>query len=146
MTPARLKQNLQLQGENVDEKQRDTCLKILGCLIWADGQVTPQEEQKFAEFISVAGAIADQQIVLKYLQTEPEVSGDEISALPDDVFMQLITFSFEVVNFERPALDSEKQVLRQVAGCKFSEDKVEKLFEWFDHHKKASDLFDELFE
>ena len=69
----------------MDEKYRETCLKVLGCLVWADGKVTEQEEQKFAEFISIAGAISDQQMVLKYLQTEPEVSGDEISALPDDV-------------------------------------------------------------
>jgi len=47
----------------MDEKQRETCLKVLGCLIWADGKVTPQEEQKLAEFISVAGAIADQSMV-----------------------------------------------------------------------------------
>lgn len=130
----------------MDEKYRETCLKVLGCLVWADGKVTEQEEQKFAEFISIAGAISDQQMVLKYLQTEPDVSGDEISALPDDVFMQLITFAFELVNFERPALDSEKKVLSEVASCKFSDDKVAKLFTWFDHHKKASDLFDELFE
>ncbi len=130
----------------MDEKYRDTCLKVLGCLIWADGKVTEQEEKKFAEFISIAGNIADQQVVLKYLQAEPDVQGDEISALPDDVFMQLITFAFEVVNFERPALDSEKTVLRQVASCKLSDDKVDKLFNWFDHHKKASDLFDEIFD
>ena len=62
------------------------------------------------------------------------------------LFMQLITFAFELVNFERLALDSEKKVLSEVASCKFADDKVAKLFTWFDHHKKASDLFDELFE
>lgn len=130
----------------MDEQHRETCLKVLGCLIWADGKVTPQEEEKFAEFIAIVGNLADKAMILKYLQTEPDVSGDEISALPDEVFMQLITFAFELVNYERPAEDSEKAVLRQIADCKLAKNKVEKLFIWFDHHKKASDLFDEIFE
>ncbi len=125
---------------------QDVCLRVLACLVWADGQVTPDERKKFAEFASNAGGLGNPAIIEKYLEADPEITQEEIASLPPDVFSTLLTFSFELVNAERPATDQENDLLRVIAGARFSPAKVDKAFEWFECHKRAQQLFDEVFD
>lgn len=124
----------------------DICLRVLACLVWADGQVTLEERKKFAEFASNAGGLGDPETIEKYLEADPEITQEEIASLPQEDFANLITFGFELVNAERPATDPENEVLRGVASAQLDQTKVDKLFEWFTYHKKAEILFDEVFE
>lgn len=125
---------------------QDICLRVLACLVWADGQVTPDERKKFAEFASNAGGLGAPDVIERYLESDPEITLDELKGLPADVFATLLTFGFELVNAERPATDPEKEVLRLVASAQLPPDKVDKLFIWFARHKEAQILFDEVFD
>jgi hypothetical protein len=125
---------------------QDICLRVLACLVWADGQVTPDERKKFAEFASNAGGLGAPDVIEKYLEADPEITQEEIASLPFDVFTTLLTFSFELVNAERPATSPEEDLLRVIASAQLSPDKIDKAFQWFEHHKKAQILFDEVFD
>lgn len=124
----------------------DICLRVLACLVWADGEVTQSERKKFAEFASNAGGLGSPEKIERYLESDPEITLDELRGLPADVFATLLTFGFELVNAERPATDPEKEVLRLVASAQLPPDKVDKLFTWFARHKEAQILFDEVFD
>lgn len=126
--------------------EEDIILRVLACLVWADGQVTPEEQKKVAEFASNAGGLGTPEQIEKYLEADPEITQEEIASLSDEAFPNLITFGFELVNCERPATEQEREILKVVAGAKLSPEKVEKLFQWFEHHKQAEILFDEVFE
>jgi hypothetical protein len=130
--------------------EKETCLKVLSVVAWADGTVSDVEREGLAEFIAAVGEFPIDTVrsTLDSVKTLDDGLLGAVRVLPPSTLAMLISFAHELIRAAQGdrATPREMAVLRRVAGASLGDDRWDEVLEWLAAQQRADVLYDALFE
>jgi hypothetical protein len=119
--------------------EKTTSLKLLAALAWADGKLTGNEVESLVDFISSIGPWEGSEIKT-VLRDETQLHDQtlrELTALSPPAVAHLLSTANRMANDERPATDSERDVIRRAAEATLGTSRWEQTASWLEAELEA---------